>query len=310
MLNFHPTSLDPLLDGLFYRIKKAIEIRCDIPNVTTEEAYWVISKSKRILKSEPTLLEIKSPIVVVGDIHGQCETVIRLFNRLGTPEKVKYLFLGDYVDRGDSSVELLCILLCYKIKYPNNIFLLRGNHETESISGAFGFFIPNYNPDDKRFINEIKEKRMGDLWFSFNDLFKNLSLSAVINKRIFCVHGGLSPELKSIDEIRNVKKPIEVGREGLIADLLWSDPKFTGLGWSSNESRKISSEYGSDIVDEFLKENELDLLCRGHQVPPKGFEFPFGEKRNCVTISSCETDKEQAAIMFVDSDLNISFSYI
>ena len=193
---------------------------------------------------------------LAGDIHGQFSDLLRLFEYGGFPPESNYLFLGDYVDRGKQSVETICLLLAYKIKYPENFFLLRGNHECASINRIYGFY------------DECKRKFNVRLWKTFTDCFKCLPVAALIDDKIMCMHGGLSPDLKNMDQIRSVARPIEIPDRGLLCDLLWSDPDVEVDGWGFND-RGVSYTFGADKVNEFLEKHDLDLICRAHQVSMK-----------------------------------------
>lgn len=163
------------------------------------------------------------------------------------------MFLGDYVDRGKQSIETICLLLAYKIKYPENFFLLRGNHECASINRIYGFF------------DECKRRFNVRLWKVFTDCFNCLPVSALIDDKILCMHGGLSPELKNMDQICAIARPVDVSDHGLLCDLLWSDPDKEIEGWGEND-RGVSYTFGADKVAEFLQKHDLDLICRAHQV--------------------------------------------
>ena len=162
-------------------------------NLTEIEIKYLINTSKRILIEQPTFLDLESPITVCGDTHGQYPDLLRLFDLGGYPPEENYFFLGDYVDRGEQSIETICLLLAYKIKYEENFFLLRGNHECASINKIYGFF------------DECKRRYNVKLWKSFVDLFNCLPIAASIDDKILMVHGGLSPELKSVDQLQKIK---------------------------------------------------------------------------------------------------------
>ena len=147
-----------------------------------------------------------------GDIHGQYSDLLRLFEYGGFPPHSNYLFLGDYVDRGRQSLETICLLLAYKVRYPENFFLLRGNHECASINRIYGFY------------DECKRRYTVRLWKTFTDCFNTLPAAALIDEKILCMHGGLSPDLKSLDQIKKIHRPCDVPDQGLLCDLLWSDP--------------------------------------------------------------------------------------
>lgn len=138
------------------------------------------------------------PQQICGDIHGQYYDLLRLFEYGGFPPEANYLFLGDYVDRGKQSLETICLLLAYKIKYPENFFILRGNHECASINRIYGFY------------DECKRRYNIKLWKTFTDCFNCLPIAAIIDEKIFTMHGGLSPDLNSMEQIRRVMRPTDV----------------------------------------------------------------------------------------------------
>jgi len=281
-------------------IERLLEVRGKRPgkhvNLTEAEIRNLCLKSREVFISQPILLELEAPIKIVGDIHGQYYDLLRLFQYGGFPPDANYLFLGDYVDRGKQSLETICLLLAYKIKYPENFFLLRGNHECASINRIYGFY------------DECKRRYNIKLWKTFTDCFNCLPVAAVIDEKIFCVHGGLSPEHHSMDQVRRISRPTDVPDSGIICDLLWSDPDKDIEGWGEND-RGVSFTFGGDVVAKFLKKHDLDLVCRAHQVVEDGYEF-FA-KRRLVTIFSapnyCGEFDNAGAMMSVDETLMCSF---
>jgi serine/threonine-protein phosphatase PP1 catalytic subunit len=197
--------------------------------------------------------------------------MLRLFEYGGFPPESNYLFLGDYVDRGRQSLETICLLFAYKIKYPENFFLLRGNHECSSINRIYGFY------------DECKRRYSVKLWKVFSDCFNCLPIAALVEDRILCMHGGLSPDLKNFDQIRKLYRPSEIPDTGLMCDLLWSDPEKGAKGWATNE-RGVSFVFGEKVVDEMCELLDIDLICRAHQVVEDGYEF--FHKRKVVTVFS------------------------
>ena len=173
-------------------------------NMTENEIKALCIKSREIFLQQPILLELEAPLKICGDIHGQYADLLRLFEYGGFPPDSNYLFLGDYVDRGKQSLECICLLLCYKIKYPENFFLLRGNHECASINRIYGFY------------DECKRRFNIKLWKTFTDCFNCLPVAAVIDEKIFCCHGGLSPDLQSLEQIRRIMRPTDVPDTGLL----------------------------------------------------------------------------------------------
>ncbi|OQR66127.1 serine/threonine-protein phosphatase PP1-beta catalytic subunit isoform 1, partial [Tropilaelaps mercedesae] len=217
----------------------------------------------------------------------------------GFPPEANYLFLGDYVDRGKQSLETICLLLAYKIKYPENFFLLRGNHECASINRIYGFY------------DECKRRYNIKLWKTFTDCFNCLPIAAIVDEKIFCCHGGLSPDLQNMEQIRRIMRPTDVPDTGLLCDLLWSDPDKDVQGWGEND-RGVSFTFGADVVSKFLSRHDLDLVCRAHQVVEDGYEF-FA-KRQLVTLFSapnyCGEFDNAGGMMSVDETLMCSFQIL
>lgn len=195
-----------------------------------------------------------------GDIHGQYQDLLRLFEYGGYPPSSNYLFLGDYVDRGKQSLETICLLLAYKVRYPKKVFLLRGNHEDAKINRIYGFY------------DECKRRFNVRLWKVFTECFNCLPVCALVDEKILCMHGGLSPELENLDKIREISRPCDIPDGGLLCDLLWSDPDGRIEGWGDSD-RGVSCTFGPDKVAEFSDSNDLDLICRGHQVSSIIFRF-------------------------------------
>ena len=205
-------------------------------------------------------------------------------------------FGSDYVDRGKNGLEAIALLLAYKIRYPENFFLLRGNHECAAINRIYGFY------------DECKRRFNIGLWKRFQDVFNVLPFAAIVDGKIFCLHAGLSPDLHSPDQIKEIARPTEVPDRGLLCDLLWSDPEADIAGWAEND-RGVSYTFGADVVAKFLQKHDLDLIVRAHQVVEDGFEF-FAD-RQLVTLFSapnyCGEFDNAGAVMSVDEDLMCSF---
>jgi serine/threonine-protein phosphatase PP1 catalytic subunit len=292
-----PLDLDSVISRLHKTGSEATVTRSlDIKN---HEILSICSVARDVLLSQPMLLELQPSIKIVGDIHGQFLDLLHIFELCGQPSSTNYLFLGDYVDRGKQSLETILLLLCYKIKYPENFFLLRGNHECANINRIYGFF------------DECKRRCNLKCWKSFTDVFNVLPVAAIVADRIFCVHGGLSPGLTTFQQILDLERPCDVPDFGLINDLLWSDPSETATDWEEND-RGVSYLFNKQIVEQFLDKHQLDLVCRAHTVVEDGYEF-FGN-RSLVTIFSapnyCGEFDNFAAVMTVDSSLQCSFQLI
>jgi serine/threonine-protein phosphatase 2A catalytic subunit len=214
---------------------------------------------------------VKCPVTVCGDIHGQFHDLMELFKIGGPNPDTNYLFMGDYVDRGYFSVETVTLLVALKIRYPSRITILRGNHESRQITQVYGF----YDECLRKYGN-------ANVWKYFTDLFDFLPLTALIDNQIFCLHGGLSPSIDTLDNIRALDRIQEVPHEGPMCDLLWSDPDDR-CGWGISP-RGAGYTFGQDISEAFNHNNGLTLVARAHQLVMEGYNW--SQDRNVVTIFS------------------------
>ncbi|KAI1614266.1 protein phosphatase [Exophiala viscosa] len=282
-----------LLDaGYSTKVTKAVCLK-------NAEITAVCTAVREVLLSQPALLELNAPVKIVGDIHGQYNDLIRLFEMCGFPPNANFLFLGDYVDRGKQSLETILLLFCYKLKYPENFFILRGNHECANVTRVYGFY------------DECKRRCNIKIWKTFVDTFNCLPIAAIVADKIFCVHGGLSPSLSHMDDIRQIARPTDVPDYGLLNDLLWSDPADMDQDWDSNE-RGVSYCFGKKVIVDFLARHDFDLVCRAHMVVEDGYEF-FND-RLLVTVFSapnyCGEFDNWGAVMSVSSNLLCSFELL
>jgi serine/threonine-protein phosphatase PP1 catalytic subunit len=284
-------------------IDKLLAVRGNKPgkqvDLGEDEIKFLIDKSLQIIREQKMLVELEAPLHVCGDIHGQYYDLLRIFEHCGYPGEYNYLFLGDYVDRGKQSLETVCLLLCYKIKYPEKVTLLRGNHESSVTNRIYGFY------------DECKRRYNIRLWKSFTELFNYLPVAALIDDKILCMHGGLSPDLKSIENIKDISRPTEIPDNGLLCDLLWSDPDKEAVEYDEND-RGVSVIFGEKVVTDFNKKNDLDLIIRAHQVVDDGYEF-FAN-RQLITIFSapnyCGEFDNSAGIMIIDDSLTCSLKVL
>ena len=311
-----PFDLDSLIEQLLaYDVTRMHAVSPLEENI----AFQLCSRMKPVLLSQPMLLELKAPVKIVGDIHGQFRDLLRLLDCAGLPPKSNFLFLGDYVDRGKQSLETICLLFAFKIRFPGQVFLLRGNHECASINRIYGFY------DECMLIivcalHSGKRRFTVRLWKAFTDCFNLLPAAALIEDKILCMHGGLSPDLNSFDQIRQISRPTDVPDEGLLCDLLWSDPDDSTEDYAPNQERGVSVYFGVAALELFLSTHDLDLLVRAHQVCYFYFSFfiqveqdgyKFFGGRKCVTVFTapryCNEFENKGAIMNVDDQLTCSF---
>jgi serine/threonine-protein phosphatase PP1 catalytic subunit len=290
-------DLDEIVKYMMEAKVKGPKVQVKLP--AEKEVKKICSMARDVFLSQDNLLQLEAPLAIVGDIHGQFHDLLRLFDHSGLPPATNYLFLGDYVDRGQQSLEVIILLLVYKAKYPENFFMIRGNHECASITRIYGFY-----DDCKRRYN-IK------MWKQFVDVFNCLPMAAVVDEKIFCVHGGLSPEVSSLDQINKIVRPTDVPDTGIVCDCLWADPDKDLTGWAEND-RGVSFCFGPDVVTSFLQKHDLDLVVRAHQVVEDGYEF-FA-KRQLITLFSapnyCGEFDNAGAVMMIDDSLMCSFKVL
>lgn len=244
--------------------------KCEV--IDEETVARLLLKLNDLLNRENNILLLTSPIVICGDIHGQMYDLVELFqvshgfdeNKKWTNKK-KYLFMGDYVDRGYHSLNTFLLLVTLKVQYPYKISLLRGNHESRQISHTYGFYneiVANYGH--------------AGLWTMCNDTFDLLPIAALVDSDIFCVHGGLSPSLPLIERISLIERQQEIPTDGPFADLVWSDPEEKARTYRQN-TRGAGFLFGKDQCSAFNRINRLRMVCRSHQLAMKGFEKYFGD---------------------------------
>ena len=263
----------------------------------TADILYLIQEAKSVFEAEDTLLELRPPLNICGDIHGQFTDLLRLLAMSEPLPNTRYLFLGDYVDRGPQGVEVMCLLLALKLKYPDNIYMLRGNHECKEMTELYGF------------AKECIAKQSRMVYNEFCALFDWLPIVAIISKKIFCVHGGLSPSFENLDQIRQIRRPTSIPDTGLLADLLWSDPDKGTKEWGPSE-RGVTFVWGWAPAKKFLQRNGFSVLVRAHQLAMNGIEFPFAPERSVITVFSAPgyagEFKNKGAFLKVDPQLVIT----
>lgn len=245
-----------------------------IPRFEPSIYYSICDQAIQILRLVPTVPHITSPVQVVGDLHGALGDLMRILIKCGNPDNNKYIFLGDYVDRGEFSLEVITFLLALHIKYPCQITMLRGNHEFPDICSSYGF---------KDELNSTFGKESESAFEKFNMVFAYLPLAAVLDESVLCVHGGIAPNLQSIDDIAQIKKPVFDSKDPLIENILWSDPCHTVNGFIESP-RGRGYLFGASSIHQFLTQNKLLCIIRGHQCEKEGVKLR--ENGEIVTVFS------------------------
>jgi len=282
----------------FSNLDRQIEELTQCKLLSEEEVKSLCDKVKEVLMAESTIVNVRAPVTVCGDLHGQFWDLLEIFQIGGKIPDTNYLFMGDYVDRGYHSVETLSLVLALKLRYKDRVTILRGNHENRDINKIYGF----YDETNRKFGNER-------VWAYFTEVFFYLPLAATIDNQIFCVHGGLSPSLQTIDEIRQLTRVQDLPRDGPIFDLLWSDPEDNKAGYDVSP-RGAGYTFGPDVTSKFLHENGLKKIARAHQLVMDGMSY--NHDKQVVTLFSapnyCYRCGNQAAIMEVDDKLMLDYT--
>ena len=246
----------------------------------------------------PSLLRLSGKMHIIGDLHGNIRDLLRILNIVGSPPQHTFLFLGDYIDRGAFSVEVFTLLLALCVKYPRHCYLLRGNHEFRSVCEQYGF--------KKEVVSLYRSRKVFE---KFVAVMEALPIAALINDNIFCVHGGISPLLKRVEDIDEIDRPPEETR--LLEDLMWSDPS-TSTPMFTQSTRGQGCFFGANAVKQFIKDNNLRYIVRGHQFTEKGVEQLFDG--SLVTVFSASNYKSEGSnncgLVKVNADGEIEAFYL
>eukprot|EP01080_Neovahlkampfia_damariscottae_P002713 gene2713-3909_t len=264
------------------------------------EVKFICEKVTELFAAEANIQELSSPITIVGDIHGQFEDLLELFAIGGKVPDTNYLFLGDYVDRGEGSVECISLLVCYKLLYGKRITLLRGNHESKKITKVYGFYTEC-----------VLKYGNANVWNHFTTMFDYIPLGALIDKKIFCIHGGLSRYITTIDQIRVLNRFKDIPDEGPLTDLLWSDPDpdiVSPKGYKNNNwNRGVGCRFNGEAVKTFLQNNDVDHIVRTHQLCMEGYQLLFDNTLSTIWSAPnyCYRCGNLGCILEIDDSKNI-----
>jgi serine/threonine-protein phosphatase PP1 catalytic subunit len=285
------------VDCILTRFKEADALDRGTPiTVPARDFQSLCERTLELLQAEPTVLDLQAPICVIGDLHGQFYELIRLLTVGGSPPDTSYLFLGGSVNHSANSIETISYLFALKVRYPENIFLLRSSHETPNISHF------------SRFYEEVMS-RYGEreLWDLVSEIFLWLPIAAIVANRIFCVHGGLSKELRDLNDLREIARPLEIPAHGLVYDLLCANPGPHHDGYKTSDGAGPDT-FGLDVAWQFLDKWDFDLICRGNQIVADGYEFPFCFPAVVTLFSGPNEAGRKGAIMKLDEWLKCSFT--
>eukprot|EP01060_Flectonema_neradi_P037956 TRINITY_DN7817_c0_g1_i1.p1 TRINITY_DN7817_c0_g1~~TRINITY_DN7817_c0_g1_i1.p1 ORF type:complete len:308 (+),score=38.27 TRINITY_DN7817_c0_g1_i1:55-978(+) len=268
--------------------------RCE--PIKESEVKLLCVKARELLVEESNVQPVPAPVTIVGDIHGQFYDLREMFKVGGDIPVTNYVFMGDYVDRGFYSVETFLLLLALKVRYPDRVTLVRGNHESRQITQVYGFY------DEC-----LRKYGSVNVWRYCTDIFDYLTLSALVGDRVLCLHGGLSPSINTFDQIRSIERRQEVPHDGAMCDLMWSDPEDID-GWGLSP-RGAGYLFGGDVVQQFNNTNQIDLIARSHQLVMEGYKALFND---CiVTVWSapnyCYRCGNVASILELDEHQNKNY---
>lgn len=223
-----------------------------------------------VMIQEPNICHVASPVIAVGDIHGQFPDLQTLLQIEGPPGAASYIFMGDYVDRGEHSLEVILLLLAYKVLHPQKVVLLRGNHEQSTINRVYGF----YDECQGKYGNNA-------VWVMVNDVFSHFNIGCIVDGRFLCIHGGISPRV-TISKLERLDRFEKIAEDSIYTDVIWSDP-FYKPGASLNP-RGSGFLFGEDVLKQFLMFNDLEMVIRSHQLAIEGYKWDFGNL--CLTVWS------------------------
>ena len=256
-------------------------------------------KAIELFIEEDNVVLLNGPVSVCGDIHGQFYDLLELFQVGDDVPETNYCFLGDYVDRGRYSLQTFLYLIALKVKHPNSITLLRGNHESRFTTKTYGFLTECLQQYGDR-----------EVYKACMEVFDCLPLSAIINNELFAVHGGIGPHVPTIDSINAVDRRLEIPNSGVMADLLWSDPEDI-LDDYAPSSRGCGFLFGRSAVEEFNEVNYLTCILRAHQLCSKGYQYWFNTQ--LITVWSAPNYMykcgNQATILEIDQYGNRSLRF-
>lgn len=298
----------------------------DTDTLPTEgDLCFLMEHATQLFAREPNVVTVPTPAVLVGDVHGQLKDLKeRIIGNGGALGSKSYLFLGDYVDRGEASLHCIALLVAAKVMFPDKVFLIRGNHESRGTNGCYGFLnechakFPRITSDEEDdFEGEAtsstqRQQQQGGvlafglgphpLWDTCNKMFDQLPIAAIVGSKIFCVHGGLSPRAHHLAQIIACRRHRDVSTGGILADLTWSDPCSEMDGFCPNH-RGCGQLFGEDTTKEFLETSGLEFICRAHQCVRSGYLWTHGDK--VLTLFSAPNycgQGNDGAIMTVEPD--------
>ena len=273
------------------------KVKLEIPFAPADYVLHLLSSAQQIFEKEPSLLRLNGSFVIVGDLHGHILDFYRILQNYGLPPRTNYILLGDLGDRGEFSIETILLAYTLKILFPSNVYVIRGNHEFEVTAVHGGLF----TEVEKLYKNlNIFEKIIQS--FSF------LPLAAIVNEKILCFHGGLSPNFSSIEQIESIHRPILSYDDPIVCGILWSDP-YKKIDLFMPSKRGTGFFFGKQAVDNFLENNSINCIIRGHECVFEGIEKLFNNEVITVFSASnyCGTTDNKSAAIVIDEYSKLTY---
>ncbi|OHT04130.1 Ser/Thr protein phosphatase [Tritrichomonas foetus] len=271
-------------------LTSSLKIPIHIPVIPPKMLHQLCEQVSFIFSLEPSVLELTSPITIVGDLHGHYLDLIRIHQDCGHPCATKYLFLGDIVDRGEFSLETITLIYLMKVLYPTNVYIIRGNHEFDALCSKYGFYSEIYN-----------EYRLADIYQNFLTSFSYMPIGAIIDDVNICVHGGIGPQMTSVEIMKSIRRPIDNFLNQFISPLVWSDPSAATKDFKASP-RGTGYLFGQDPLLNFLEVSHSVRLIRGHECVQTGFISQFEDR--CITVFSasnyCGVSGNESAVLILD----------
>jgi diadenosine tetraphosphatase ApaH/serine/threonine PP2A family protein phosphatase len=263
----------------------------------------VLSKAVDILKEETLLLElsvknINKEVIVIGDLHGNMKSLLKIIKNIEQANPKYVIFLGDIVDRGPYQLECLILILALKIKQPNKYIFLKGNHESLEINQYYGFY--------KDFIFKFKDQK------KFKDvlaLYKVLPICAVVNRTVLCLHGGIPEDFEVLEKLKGVKTQDPASLFKNVAkslkQIMWNDPKSNLTGFSDSFRGSDIKNFGEDVFTDFMEKNKLKNLIRSHELYPEGYKWFFNKRLLSIFSSANYRGNNPASYAIIKNGLVI-----
>lgn len=277
-VNFNPDDAKRILEVYESQFSTSMDEYCQkklrlrIPLIPIPVLLSFIREATEIFRNEPIILNLTGPITIVGDLNGHLPDFLRILQKTGSPNTRKYLFLGNVVNKGEFSIEVLSLILIMKLLYPEQVFLIRGQCEFRELCESEGF------------LHEIETLyEDNSLYLPFIQMFNVLPIASIVNKSIFCVNGGFGPNITDMDTLAQLKRPIATFNSQVLVELFWSDPT-EALPMFLPSSRGLGNLYGEQALNDFLKEIKMNSIIRGHQCVAQGCQPLFDGK--LITVFS------------------------